>query len=204
MNEPGDTSRVVYFDLDVKSWALAPPGVREARPACCPCCGAAAALPGGKVVLQGHGVRDRQRWGPDGADDPPEIGTLRQRRYRCTRCRAVVVVRPRAVLTNRRYTAPAIALALWLWAVELSTDAAVRAKTSVRAAIGVSRPERWTTLRRWAKAARDGTLWPRVSTDGIWTLRQCAERVVRVLAGYADVEDTRDRGRVFAAAARVG
>lgn len=179
------------------------PGVREARPARCPCCLTPSVLPEERIVLHGHGVRERQHWGPPEPETTAEVGSLLERRYRCTQCRAVIVVRPRGVLPHRRYTAAAIALALWLWAIELAGDREVREKTSPHPTADMSRPERWTTLRRWAKAARDGRLWSRVHAEASWTLRQCAERVARVLAGFTDLEIACDRQRVFLGAARV-
>lgn len=202
MKDTGGRSHVIHFDLDVKSWANAMPGVREARPACCPGCQTPGVEPSGKVVVQGHGLRGRQRWGPPEHDEAAEVGVVTQRRYRCTRCDAVIVVRPRGVVAHRRYTTAAIALSLWLWAVELWNDAQVRRRTSGRPAPGISRPERWTTLRRWARAARDGALFSSVMADASWTLREHAERVVRVLVGKADPELGGEHPRIFAAAAR--
>lgn len=193
--------RFVYFDLDVKSWAGALPGVREARPARCPCCEAPGIEPDGEVVLHGHGLRRRQGWGPPKAGAAVELGVLVQRRYRCTRCRTVIVVRPRGVLSRYRYTAAAIALALWIWSAERRPDATVRAATCPRPATGVSRPERWTTLRRWARAARDGRVWSCASAEATWTLRQCAERAARIVAAFADTEIVDERIRAFAGAA---
>jgi hypothetical protein len=197
------TIHVVYFDLDVKSWTSALPGVREARPARCPCCLTPSVLPDERIVLHGHGVRERQHWGPSEPEAPAEVGSLLERRYRCTQCQAVVTVRPGGVLPHRRYTAAAIALSLWMWAIELGSDRAVRDKMNPRPTTGTSRPERWTTLRRWAKAARDGKLWSRVRAEASWTLRRCAERVAWALAGWGDVEVGCDRQRVFLGAARV-
>jgi len=204
VKDTGGRSHVVHFDLDVKSWANAMPGVREARPARCPGCQTPGVEPSGKVVVQGHGLRGRQRWGPPEHDAAAEVGVVMQRRYRCVRCGAVIVVRPRGVVGRRRYTLAAIAFSLWLWAVELCSDAQVRTRTSVRPTAGLSRPERWTTLRRWARAAREGGLWRSVAADASWTLREHAERTVRVLVAAAAPELGDDHRRIFAAAARAG
>jgi hypothetical protein len=40
--------------------------------------------------------------------------------------------------------------------------------------------------RRWRAAAREGRLWRCSSDRATWTLRQCAERTARVVAGLAD------------------
>lgn len=95
----------------------------------------------------------------------------------------------------------AIALALWLWSVWRLTDPAVRAATCPVAEAGVSRPERWTTLRRWARAARDGRLWSSPDIDQDWSLRDCAERMVRCLGSRDDPDAPTDEHRIFGAAA---
>jgi len=196
-----DKGHVVHFDLDVKSWEKSPPGVDACRPARCPCCGVPAAA-AGKVTLHGYGLRPRQRWGP--ADATPqsqgEIRTLLQRRYRCQSCRAVVVVRPRGELAHVRYSAATIAMVLWLWGCAMLTDAAVRSRASPHPSNGVSRPERWPTLRRWARAARDGALWRSVKGDRTWTLRQCAGRAARIITALADAATGPGEGRAFAGA----
>lgn len=205
-NNAEGKSHVVHFDLDVKSWEKSPPEVDACRPARCPICATPSRSPCGKVTLHGHGMRERQRWGPP--DPEPEtraeIRTLLQRRYRCQQCGAVVVVRPRGELPHRRYTASAIVLALWLWGCVLLTDAAVQSRASPRCSRGVSRPERWTTLRRWARAARDGALWPRVRGEPSWTLRQCAARAALVIAALADGAIGPPHRRVFAGVVHAG
>lgn len=193
-------SHVVYFDRDVKSWERAPPSVAEARPACCPICAVPSIEATGRVIVQGHGVRGRQRWGPADAEPAttPTISVLVQRRYRCVQCKAIVLVRPKGELSHKRYTASAIVLALWLWSCDQLTDAAVQSRTSPWSQRGASRPERWTTLRRWAKAAGAGELWLCVRGDVGWTLRQCAERAARLVEQLADVAIGPPQHRVFA------
>lgn len=194
-------SHVVYFDRDVKSWERAPPSVEEARPTCCPICVSPSIETTGRVIVQGHGLRARQRWGPVDAEPTttPTITMLMQRRYRCVRCRAIVVVRPKGELSQKRYTASAIVLALWLWSCELLRDDAVRTRSSPSVTRGMSRPERWPTLRRWAKAAGAGELWSSVRGEASWTLRQCAERAARVIEQLADAAIGPPQHRVFAA-----
>lgn len=195
-----DTIRFVEIEIDVKFWKKSLPRVGAARPGRCPCCRAAGVAADGRVVLHGHGVRVRQQWGPTVHDARPEVSELPQRRYLCTKCGVVVVVRPRGLLSRKRYTAAAIALALWLWAGEMQTDAQVRASIGVRPTRGVSRPERWTTLRRWAAAAGQGELWACVRGDATWTLRQCARRAARIVEGFGDVMLGPGGPRVFAGA----
>ena len=188
MRKIEDPCRFVHFELDVKSWANSQPGVHEARPPVCPCCDTPA-ITDGRVVLQGHGQRRRQWWGLAGADGTSRHGELFLRRYRCRQCTAVLVVGPSGLLPRHRYTALAIVVALRLWAVERQTDSETRATISPWPRGGVCRPERWTTLRRWAAAARDGRLWPFIRGEVTWTLRQCAERAARIFAARGALDE---------------
>lgn len=194
------THRVVEIEIEVKSWAQSLPTAADVRPARCPAC-EAPGLVDERVVLHGHGVRGRQCWGPPEPDRAGVRWTLSQRRYACQCCKAVVVVRPRGVMPWRRYTAAAIAVALWLWGVDGKTDANVRDAVAVEPKPGLSRPERWTTLRRWAAAARESRLWHCLGDGTAWTLRQGAERVARFVAGFADATIANPRARAFAGAA---
>jgi hypothetical protein len=191
----------VQFHLDVNFWALAPPDARTARPTRCPVCEAPGERSDGRVVLHGHGVRVRRLRGPVAADGKPTEFEVLVRRYACQRCRAVITVGPRGLLPRRRYTAMAIALALWVWAIWLRTDAAVRKAICPVEETGLSRPERWTTLRRWSRAARDGELWPSPAVDEGWSLRRCARRVVQCLRARGDPDAPTDEHRIFSAAA---
>ena len=201
MSNSETVNHFVHFDLDVNFWAPEPADAPTARPTRCPVCGAPGQRADGRVVLHGHGVRVRRLRGPVTADgEPTEIEVL-VRRYECQHCGAVITVGPRGVLPRKRYTAMAIAFALWLWSVWRLTDAMVRRATCPVAETGLSRPERWTTLRRWARAARDGRLWSSPDVDDDWSLRECAERVVRCLWSRGDPDAPTDEHRIFGAAA---
>lgn len=134
------------------------PTCAEARPGLCPCCGQAAQPVGGRLVLVGHGVVERQVRGPGWPQAAPEQRVLLLRRYRCRACRAIVVVGPRGLVRRRWYGAGAIALALSLYA-RGATSASVRAQTSPMRTIGPSAVEQWATLVRWIEAARRGELF---------------------------------------------
>jgi len=194
-------SHFVYFPLDVNFWAERLPETATARPSCCPSCNHPGQTADGRVVLHGHGVRVRKLRGPRRADGEPDEFEVPVRRYACQACGAIITVGPRGLLPRRRYTAQAIALALWLWAVWLKPDPEVRRATSPIADHGVSRPERWPTLRRWGRAAGLGGLWsssPAVESG--WSLRRCAERIALWLGSLGDPE-TPATHRVFDAAA---
>jgi len=201
MGESETKAHYVQFDIDVNSWMQLPPGVRLSRPPRCPICDACGVHASGRVVLWGHGLRKRQLLGPLDAGGEPTVCELLLRRYRCQACRGVITVGPRGLLPRRQYSAMVIALALWLWAVHHLNDPAVRERTSPFADEGLSRPERWTTLRRWGRAVRDGRLWPGLSIDPSWSLRRCAERAAHFVWSRGSPDAHTDEGRVFHGAA---
>lgn len=150
------TSHIVHDRLDVKGWLAQPPTVEAARPGSCPRCAHAGRPAGARLGLQGHGVRERQLCGPLEADSSPGVTILVLRRYRCVECGAVVTVVPRGVARRRHYGHAAIAMALALWALLGETAATVR--TRVCAFRVTLCGGDWPTLRRWARAAGDGSL----------------------------------------------
>jgi hypothetical protein len=118
------------------------------------------------------------------------------RRYQCQRCKAVTTVGPRG-LSSRRYLIMTIVLALWLWSACSWLDANVRARVCpVPADACAARPERWTTLRRWAKVFADA----RGSNSPTETLRQAAHREAQRCRAQGP-PDANDEARVFAGAA---
>jgi hypothetical protein len=174
------------------------PTCAEARPATCPCCDAAARPVGGRLVIVGHGVVERQVRGPLTAAGPAESTLIRVRRYRCRACKAVLEVGPLGLVRGRWYGAGAIALALEGYA-RGQTSVSIRRRVSPSATVGVSARERWVTLVRWLDATRDGGLFA-VSDLGGCTRRRVAEHVVLALAGRAG----RDLGDDLAEAAFAG
>lgn len=154
------------------------PSVEAARPSRCPACGAASNPPGQALRLHGHGIRERIRLGPEELGDGSAIGSVTVRRYRCTRCSAVLVVVPRGVLPRKRYGAVAVALALALWSVEGMPAAEVRSCVSPFPFVGHDARRGWGSLRRWAR----GSPWSGASPPG--TPREQAARTVQRLAGF--------------------
>ncbi len=120
--------------------------------------------------------------GPATPDDRAEVAALEARRYRCRRCRAIVVSLPRGVLPRLRYTAVAVALALATWAGG-TPAAAVRVLVSPFAFVGDDAVRGWRSLRRWARAAR--RLWPPIRPAPHASPRPLAADVVRQLAALA-------------------
>jgi len=159
------------------------PTCAEARPGTCPCCNAATRPVGGRLVVVGHGVVERQVRGPMSAAGRSETIVIQVRRYRCRACKAILVVGPLGLVHRRWYGAGAIALALDAYA-RGDTSVSIRHRVSPNAVVGVSARERWVTLVRWIEAARDGQLFA-VSDLGELARRRVAEHVVLALAGRA-------------------
>jgi len=177
------TPRVVHSDLDVKSWAKAPPSVAAARPSRCPCCGLLGAPLSAPIGLHGHGLRTRLLLGPLGPGAPPQLGELMVRRYQCQRCAAVVVVCPRALRRYFRYAAVAIALALSMWSADGQPAAMVRAQVSPFRVVGHEARRDWRSLRRWARAGP--RLWPQLRAGPDASPHAMAHGLVRQLAALA-------------------
>jgi hypothetical protein len=85
-------------------------------------------------------------------DAVPGTVVLVCRRYRCTRCGAVLTVVPRGVVPRRHYGYAALALAFTLWSLSGIPVAAVRRR--ICAWQITTETTRWPTLKRWADAAR--------------------------------------------------
>jgi hypothetical protein len=176
-------TRIIQSGIDVKFWAEAPPSCSAVRPASCPGCGAASREPGRAVAIVGHGLRGRDVEGPPGPDEAPASTTVVARRYRCRACGAVLVVVPRGVGRALRYTLDAIGYALALWGYSRATAERTRRAVSTAKARGISAPEKWSSLRRWAAAGARlfGSGLPRSSG----TLRERAARLASWLASQA-------------------
>ena len=171
---------IVHATLDVKRWIARPPSPETARPGKCPRCGAASRPAGAGLGLHGHGLRDRAIFGPRDVDADPERGWVRCRRYLCVvgTCGAVILVVPRGVAPRRHYSLAAIAVAMTLWGILALPPARVRERICVSPS--VSWGTEWSTLRRWAHAAR-----ALVDLPAAITLREVAARVAQIAIGRA-------------------
>jgi len=119
------------------------------------------------------------RLGPEELGGRSVVASITVRRYRCTRCSAVLVVVPRGVLPRLRYGAVAVALALALWSVEGLPAAQVRSRVSPFRVVGHDARRGWRSLRRWAR----GAPWTGARPPG--TAQESAARTVQRLAGQA-------------------
>ncbi len=117
--------------------------------------------------------------------EAPTSTTVVARRYRCRSCEAVLVVVPRGVGRALRYTLDAIGYALALWGYAQETAERVRQAVSAATARGVSAPQQWSSLRRWATqgARLFGSGMPGSGSSG--TLREQARRLASWLASQA-------------------
>lgn len=175
--------RIVHSEFDVKSSAAAfPPGCSASRPAVCPSCGAAGRPVGARLVIVGHGLRERTVEGPLEPGGAPVQTSVVTRRYLCRACRAVLVVVPRDVGRGSRYSLSAIAGALALWAYARRTAAETRSATSTAKVIGTASATRWASLRRWTRCAL--ALFG-VAAGEVGTLRERPASIASFCASHA-------------------
>lgn len=90
---------------------------------------------------------------------------------------------PRGVVRRRLYAATAIGMALALFGLSRYSPAAVREAIAPTASVReAAEAAPWSTLRRWAREAKEGTLLEqgRGSPES-FTLRQAAERLAVTL-----------------------
>ena len=85
---------------------------------------------------------------------------------------------PRGVSPRRHYSLAAIAMAMTLWAVLVLPPARVRERICVSPSVAWG--TEWSTLRRWAHAARS-----LVDLPAMIALREVAARVAQIAIGRA-------------------
>ena len=110
------------------------------------------------MVLCGHGTRDREARGPLDALTPARALVIWVRRFLCRLCGVSCTVGPAGMLSRRRYTGLAIALALTLWGLERVPAVDVRARVSPDRQLGFTAGAGWASLSRWAQAVTWGTV----------------------------------------------
>jgi hypothetical protein len=198
---------IIRSTIDVKGWMERTPSVEEARPGRCPRCEAASRPAGRSLGLWGHGLRERQQRGPlEAFGEPVEI-VIRARRFLCRPCGAALLVVPSGVIGGRLFSAAAIGLALVLFGVCGLSLAETRSRVSPWRRVGETAALGWRSLRRWARAVRDGRLFSCVRrSPARFTARQVAERAALTLSALAPLALTEHRieARVFAGAVLAG
>ncbi len=171
-----------------------PPDVDDVRPKRCRRC-RRPARDGGRIILHGHGKRSRSVVVVAALEeDPrPELGECWQRRYRCTACKAVVVVLPRGVMPRYLYSAGAIVMAFFLTTApptgdgRSDADAYARQGMYQRTCWNAAEPYRWRSIDRWTDAAK--RWWPTLTG-----------RVTTLLIGFIERSGTGGRRDTLAAA----
>jgi transposase len=141
--------------------------VETVRPCMCPGCGAGSRPIQGRVVVHGHGLRERQIRGVHAPFARPVLLTVPARRYACQRCGAILLVVPAAVAPRRLFDLATIAFALARWLGDGVASRAVRDEVSPLRIIGDSARRSWSQLRRWGRRAVEILRPPRpVPLDG--------------------------------------
>jgi hypothetical protein len=194
---------VIQSGVGIKVWMSGPPGVAEARPATCVGCGAASCPVGERLRVHGQGRVARQLRGPLTVGGVAELVTILARKYECQDCGAVMTVVPCGVLPGRLYTGQAIALALWLFALEALSGVAVRSRVSPWRVTGRSGRRGWAQLYRWVRDA--GRLFRTVRPIAENVPHDVVQRVLWSLVAMAPagLVATSDVARVFAGAAMI-
>lgn len=176
---------IVHSNVCVKDWRLRVPDVEAVRPTRCPWCKAASRVPGERLGLHGHGLVERQQWGPIAIGGAAKEIVVRARRYLCTRCERVCCVVPKGVIPRLYYSAFALGLALALWGIEQAPARAVRSAVSPFVHVGIEARGGWASLRRWTRALARGELLGLGPIDASGTLGDQARAIATRLAGHA-------------------
>jgi hypothetical protein len=151
------------------------------------------------LVVHGQGLQRRQVRGLLDEEGVAGVFELSVRKYECQACRAVMTVVPRGVLPGRQYTAPSIALALWLWVAAGVSAVAVRGRVCAWGSAGRGGVRGWMQLYRWVQGAASLFALPRpISIAG--TARETALRVVMMVSALGLVASESVLSRVFSGA----
>lgn len=98
----------------------------------------------------------------------------------------MVLVMPQGVVPRRYYTAPALALALALFALCRLPAKEVRKRVNPWQVVGATAADGWSTLVRWCKALQKGELFDFIRPcPADFTLRQVAERAAATFLSLA-------------------
>jgi hypothetical protein len=183
---PWSNQTISHAHVEVNAWKAGMPSVEDARPACCPRCGAAGRPVGGPLGLIGHGMRTRQARGPLEPNGEPTTLAVDVRRYQCSACQAVITVLPRGLVPRRHFSSAAIGQALLRYGQMQQSQREVRKHTSPWRVVGEDAVTGWVTLRRWIAALASGALFAQVrAAPAAFTARQRAERAALTLVALA-------------------
>lgn len=166
--------------VSIKSWIAQTPSVEQVRPPQCAGCGVASRPVGARLQVHGQGLLVRQVRGVLEADGEPGVWEVAVRRYECQRCGAVMTVVPAEMLTRRQYSAPSIALALYLWVVAGLPDREVRGRVCAWRVRGRN-SRGWAQLYRWARDVGGLFPLPRALSVTAGSTRTLAQQVLSIL-----------------------
>jgi hypothetical protein len=158
--------------------------VEAARPSHCRKCNVGARC-GDNIQLQGHGLRQRQVWGPPWPGAEPEVVLVVVRRYRCSACAATMTACPKGLAKSHRYSLPAIAAALLRWALHEWPAPEVRGAISPWRAEGLNAQQRWRSLLRWSRRGSSLFRLGKPPGGGDTSHRNAAHRVAHIVLATA-------------------
>jgi hypothetical protein len=124
-------------------------------------------------------VLHRQVRGVLEVEGEPGVYDIEVRRYECQRCGAVMTVVPAGMLLHRQYSAPSIALALYLWLIVGLSDRSVHGQVCAWRRRGLH-GRGWAQLYRWGRGAARLFPLPRPMTAG-GSAQDVARRVLTTL-----------------------
>lgn len=185
LTEGRSDGRLIRAAIGIKAWIAKLPGVDEVRPARCVGCGTASRPVGEKLTVHGHGLLERQLRGVLEVGGAPGVIVLWVRRYACLTCKAVMTVVPAGMLARRLYSAPSIALALYLWLLTGLSDRVVRDQVCAWRLRGRSGCG-WAQLYRWARKPQCVFTLPR-PTSALEGAYGVAKRMLTTLRSLAPV-----------------
>lgn len=168
--------------VSIKSWIVRTPSVEEVRPPQCAGCGVASRPVGKPLQVHGQGLLVRQVRGVLEADGEPGVWEVAVRRYECQRCGAVMTVVPGEMLARRQYSAPSIALALYLWVAAGLADREVRERVCAWRVRGRN-GRGWAQLYRWSRDVGGVFPLPRALSVAAGSTRIVAQQVLSMLRG---------------------
>lgn len=173
-------SHVLRCPVGVKVW---PPDIDAARPSHCVGCGEAT-YAGGRLLLHGNGLVERQMRGPLTADGKPTFVVIKVREYECQGCGAAMRVVPRAVVPRKHFSGCAIAMALAI--VGLLEQSAAVARQRVNEAQAGYGARGWSSVGRWIADVAGGRLFAELDLRELpKSAREVARRAAQALCGRA-------------------
>ncbi len=175
---------MICAGLAVKKWTNSLngcPSTEALRPLRCESCHEGVGLPGA-LSIHGHGtvLRGLRIIVEQGFEDL----VILVRRFRCLKCRHVMIVAPREVRAWFRYSVALIARILALWVMDGVSERELRTRYSGDDGYYSETFGRWPNLKRWV--AKTGKLFgPKAPQETAGSAKVRARRFVNWLDGYS-------------------